>query len=58
MPTESTTKAELLLEAAKALMAEGETERGRLLLGSIIDVYPGKPAAREAQRLLAQSDGE
>lgn len=44
--------ADYLLHVAESLFAEEETQRGRTLLASIIDVYPSSDAAQTAASML------
>lgn len=52
MPMLDLLTADYLMHVAESLFAEGETQRGRTLLASIIDVYPYSDAAQTASSML------
>jgi len=54
MPMLDLLTADYLLHVAESLLTEGETQRGRTLLASIIDVYPYSDAALSAASMLQE----
>lgn len=51
-PSDDAQTASRLLQIAKELLTQQELQRANALLSSIVELYVGTPAAREATALL------